>query len=161
MVGFRQPMLDLVGLEDLVEAHWPGIDGVPVPRQHCELNGARHCLSDSWRSNVSIRENRVGLIGEDLEQVLKELPGSPAVSCGNELIEGELGRPVDPHVEEELALGGLYLGNLDVQEADGVARELLLPGLVALHIRQTRDALAMVLESVAHHASSLLAPMKR
>jgi hypothetical protein len=67
VVGFCQPVLDAarhcprtnggqwLALADHVEAHWPGIDGVPVPGLLGELDAPRHCLSDQWRSN--------GLIG--------------------------------------------------------------------------------------------------
>jgi hypothetical protein len=123
-------VLDAVGLADHVEAHWPGVDGVAVPGLLCELNAV-------------IGENGVDLIGHGLEQVLKELPGSLSVSCGNELSDGELGRPVDSHKEKELSLGGLHLGNVDVEEAYGVALELLPLGLVALDIRQPRDAMSL------------------
>ncbi len=41
-LGFCQPMLDPVGFADHVEAHWPRVDGVSVPRLLCELDPARH-----------------------------------------------------------------------------------------------------------------------
>lgn len=37
VVGLGQPVLDGVGLADHVKAHWPGVDGVPVPGQLCKL----------------------------------------------------------------------------------------------------------------------------
>jgi hypothetical protein len=52
-------------------------------------------------------------------------------------------RPVDADEEVELSFGGLHLGDVDVKEPDGVALELLPLGLVALDIRQPRDAMAL------------------
>ena len=88
-------------------------------------------------------KNGVDLIGHGLEHVLQELPGSLSVSRCNELSDGELGRPVDADEEIELALGSLHLGDVDVEEADGVALELLPLGLVAFDIRQARDAMPL------------------
>jgi hypothetical protein len=85
----------------------------------------------------------VDLIGHGLEHVLQELPGGLSVSCCNELSDGELGRPVDSDERAELALGGLHLGNIDVEEADGVAFELLALGFVAFDIRQARDTVTL------------------
>jgi hypothetical protein len=69
--------------------------------------------------------------------------GSSLVSRRNELSDGELGRPVDADEQIELALGGLRLRNIDVEEADGIAFELLVLGLVTLDIRQARDAMTL------------------
>ena len=126
MVGLGQAVLDTVGLADDVEAHWPGVDGVAVPGLLCELNAI-------------IGENGVDLIGHGFEHVLKELPGRLSVGRRNELGDGELGSAVDSHKEKELALGSLHLGNVDVEEADGVALELLALRLIAFDIRQARD----------------------
>ncbi len=51
--------------------------------------------------------------------------------------DGELGRPVDADEQVELAFGGLHLSNIDVEEAYGVALELLALGLVTFHVRQS------------------------
>ena len=130
MVGLGQSMLDAVGLADHVEAHWPGVDGVPVPRLLCELDAV-------------IRQNRVDLIGHGLEHVLQELPGCLSVSSCNELSNDELRGPVDADEQVELALGGLHLGNVDMEEADGIAFELLSLGLVPFDIWQARDAVPL------------------
>ncbi len=81
------------------------------------------------------------LAGQGLKHGLKKLPGRLSVSRCNELSDCELGCPgdaheVDAHEEVELALGSLHLGNVDVEEPDGVALELLPLGLVTLDIRQ-------------------------
>ena len=63
VVGLSQPVLNPICFTDHVEAHRTGVDGVPVPRLLCELNAPRHCLSDQWRSNSSIGENGVNVVG--------------------------------------------------------------------------------------------------
>ena len=50
VVGLGQAVFGAVGLADHVEAHGPGINGVPVPALIGKLNTPRHCLSDQWRS---------------------------------------------------------------------------------------------------------------
>jgi len=78
-------------------------------------------------------DNGVDLIGHGLEHVLQELPGGLSVSCRNELGDGEFGRPVNAYKEIELAFNRLHLGDVDAEEPDGVALELLALGLVALY----------------------------
>ena len=130
VVGLGQPVLDAVGLADHVEAHWPRIDGVLVPRLLCELN-------------TVFRQNRMDLVRHGLEQVLQELPGGLSVSRFNELSNCELGSSVDAHKEIELAFSRLHLGDVDMEGPDGVALELLAPGLVAFDIRQSRDPMSL------------------
>ena len=130
MVGLGQPVLNPVCLTNHVEAHRPGIDGVPVPWLLRELDAV-------------VGENGMDLVGHGLEHVLEELLGRLPVSRCNELGDRELGCPVDAHEEVELSLDGLHLGNVDVEEPDGVALELLALGLVTLDIRLARDAVTL------------------
>ena len=83
------------------------------------------------------------LVGHGFKHMLKELPGRLSISCRNELSDGELGSAVDTDEEKELALGRLHLRDVDVEEPDGVALELLPLGLVARDIRKTRDAVPL------------------
>jgi hypothetical protein len=99
MVGFGQAMLDPVRLADHIEAHWPRVDGVPVPGLFGELDAI-------------IGKNRVDLVGHGFEHVLQELPGRLPVSSCNELSDSELGSSVDTDEKVELSLGGLNLGNV-------------------------------------------------
>ena len=78
-----------------------------------------------------------------LEHMLEELLGSAPVCLLDELGDGELTGPVDAHEEMELFFGGLHLGNVDVEEPDRGALELLPFGLVAVHFRQAGDALPL------------------
>lgn len=130
VVGLGQSVLDAVGLADHVEAHRPGIDGVAVPRLLGELDAI-------------VGQYGVDLIGHGFEHVLQELPGRLSVGCCNELGDGEFGSPVNADEQIELPFAGLHFGDVDVKESDGVALELLALGLVALDIRQARDAMSL------------------
>ena len=132
MVGLGQAVLDPVGFADHVEAHWPGIDGITVPGLLGELDAI-------------VGQDGVDLVRHGLKHVLQELPGRLSVSCCNELSDGKLGRSVNAHKEIELAFGRLHLGDVDMEEPYGVALELLSLGLVALDIRQARDAVSLEL----------------
>ena len=61
----------------------------------------------------------------------------------NELDKGELAGPVDGDKEIELALSGLHLSDVDVEEVDRVGFEPFLRRPVALDIRQAPDAMAL------------------
>ncbi len=128
MVGLREATFDPIGLTDRVEAHRPGKEGVPVPGLLCELDSV-------------VSENRVDLVEHGFDHVLQEVSGRLSVCRFNELHDGELGRPVDAHKEKEPAFGGLHRRDVDVKEADGIALEFLLRGLVAFDIRQAGDAM--------------------
>lgn len=78
-----------------------------------------------------------------LEHVLKELGSRLSVSSCNELSDGELGCAVNANEQIQLALGGLHLGDVELEEADGVAFELLALRLVAFDIRQARDTVTL------------------
>ena len=127
MVGLGQAVLDPVGFADHVETHWPGIDGVAVPGFLGELDAV-------------IGENGVDPIGHGFQQMLEELPGRLCVSRCNELSDDKFGRSVNAYKEIELTFSRLHLGNVDMEEADGVALELLALGLVAFDIRKAGDA---------------------
>lgn len=60
-----------------------------------------------------------------------------------QLDEDRLRGPVDGDQEIELALGGLHLGDVDMEEADRISLELLLRDLLASDIRQASDAMAL------------------
>src|SRR3954470_572525 len=82
--------------------------------------------SGSGELNAIIREHRMDFIGNGRDQAQQKLPRY----CGGGLFvqfdESELGGAVDRYEHMELALFGPHLGNIDVEEADRVALELLL-----------------------------------
>ena len=124
VVRLGQPVLDPIGFADHVEAHRPRIDGVPVPGLLGELDAV-------------VGQYGVDLTGNGFEQMLEEFPGSLSISRFNKLSDRKLGSSVDADEEKKLSFSGLHLGNVEVEEADGVALEFLPLGLVALDIRQT------------------------
>lgn len=79
--------------------------------------------------------DRVDAIWDGLEQMLEEFPRDLAICFIHELLDCKFAGPVNAYKEIELALGGLNLGNVDVEEPDGLALELLSPRFVALDIR--------------------------
>jgi hypothetical protein len=83
------------------------------------------------------------------QQVFEELPRRSLISLVDQLGGGELAGAVDAHEQVEFAFGGLHLSDIHVEEADQLAFEALPLWLVALDVRQARDAV------------SLKAPMQR
>ena len=67
----------------------------------------------------------------------------PSISFVNQLGDGELARAVDANEQVELAFGGLHLGDVHVEEADGIALEALSLRLVALDVGQAGDAVPL------------------
>ena len=130
MVRFGEPVLDLVRLEDHVETHLARPDGVPVARLLGELDAI-------------VGQDGVNAIGHGFEWVFQELPRCPSISLADELAGCELAGAVDTDEQVELALGGLHLGDVHVEEADRVALEALAFWLVALDVRQTGDAVPL------------------
>jgi hypothetical protein len=61
----------------------------------------------------------------------------------DQLHEDELGGPIDGHEQIELAFGGAYLGDIEMEEADGIAVELLSRRPIASHFRQTAHAMPL------------------
>ncbi len=130
MVLFCQAVLDPIDLADHVEAHWPRIDGVAVPGLLCKLD-------------ATVRENGVNLVGHGSEHVLQELPRGLAIRFVYELGYVELTRAVDADKEIELSLHRLNFSNINVEEADGVALELMALRLVPVDFRQARDTMSL------------------
>ena len=128
VVWFGQPMLDLIGLADHVELHLPRIRGVTITRLLGELD--------------AVGQDRMNAIRDGFAQMFEELPGRPAIHLVHELGDGKLAGPVNAHKEPELALHRLNLSDVDVKKANGVSLEQLPLRLVALDIRQARDAMA-------------------
>lgn len=88
-------------------------------------------------------ENGVNLVRHRFEHVLKELPRRLPVCLLDELGHGELAGAVNADKEMELPLGGLNLGDVDVEEPDRVAFELLALWFVPLDIRQAGYAMPL------------------
>ena len=58
--------------------------------------------------------------------------------------QADLDRDAACHLGSERDLSGLHLDDIDVEELDGVALEALTLRLVALDVRQARDAMPLL-----------------
>lgn len=76
-----------------------------------------------------IGKHRVNSIWQGRGEVRQEVGSDPVCGFLVQPNEGELGRPVDRHQQVQVALLGPNLGQIDVEVADGIGLELLLPGL--------------------------------
>lgn len=82
VVGFRQPVLNSIGVADHIEAHWSGIGSVPVPGLLGELDAV-------------ICENSVDLVRHGFAHVLEELPSRAPVGLLHELGHSKLAGAVN------------------------------------------------------------------
>jgi hypothetical protein len=82
----------------------------------------------------------VDLVGERLDHPFQEGRRRGPSGLLDQLHNGEFARSINGDIEIELALGGLDLGDIDVEISDRIGFEPLLGGLVALDLRQSRDA---------------------
>lgn len=130
VVRFGEPVLDVVGLADHVEAHLAGPGGVSVTKLLGELNAI-------------VRQNGVDAVGYGFQQVLEELPSCSPVSLVDQLGDRELAGAVDANEQVQFAFGGLHVGDIDVKEANRVALEALTLRFFALDIRQAGDAVPL------------------
>ena len=74
-------------------------------------------------------------VGHGFDKVAQEITCSFAQGFAMKLDEGEFARAINGHEEIEPAFRRLHFGDIDVEEADGVALELLTPGFVTRDLR--------------------------
>lgn len=127
MVRVGQPVLNPVRFADQIKPHGPRIDGVPVSGLLCELD-------------TVVRQDR---LRRRLKEVFMELPGRLTVGFLYQLHDCERTGAVDGYEEIDLTLFGPDLGNVDVEEANRVALELLSSWFVAFDIRETRHPMPL------------------
>lgn len=113
-----------------MEAHLARPGGVSVT----PLVGELHAI---------VGQDCMDAIGHGFQQVFQELPRRSSVSLVDQLGDRELAGAVDADEQVELAFGGLHLRDIHVEETDWVTLEALAPGLIALDVRQTGDAVAL------------------
>jgi len=82
----------------------------------------------------------VDLVGHGLDKMLEKISCGSAQGFAMQLDEGEFACAINGYEEVEPALRRLHLGNVYVEEADGVGFELLLRGQIAIHIGKSADA---------------------
>lgn len=120
VVWLGEPMLDVVCPADLVEA----VDVVQGGR-------AATVLGQLGELDAVVGQDDVQAVRTGLDECLQESAGHGSISAFVQLGKGVFGRPVDGHPEVQLAFAGANLRDVDVEEADRVALERLLAGLVA------------------------------
>ena len=129
MLHFGKPVLDAVLTAAHVEhvRHVASGRAVGVARREGELDAV-------------VRQDGVDLVGDRLDHAFQESGRRGSPSLLDQLHDGEFARAINGDIEIELAFGGLDLGDIDVEIADWIGLEPLLGGLVALDLRQPRDA---------------------
>ena len=132
MLWFCQTMFDIKlsagAIERMATEH--GCRARPVLRQIGELDAV-------------VGQHRMDLVRNDRDQRLEEAAGCGHAGGLGKLDEGELRRPVDCDEEVQLAFRRPHFGDVDVEVADRVSFELAPSGLVAVDLRQSRDAVAL------------------
>src|SRR4029077_16291949 len=114
--------------------------------EHMRHGSRRRAIRIAWREgelNAIVGENRVDLVRDSRNQGLEEDGGGRPPSLFHQLHEGEFAGAVDGDIEVELALSGLDLGDVDMEEADRVGLELFLLGLGPFNIRQSADTVTL------------------
>lgn len=89
------------------------------------------------------RQHRVDVIWYALDQGDQESRGRGGAGFRTLRDEGEFAGLVDRHIEIELAFGGAYFGNVDVELVDRVGLELALRLLVTCYLGQPADSMAL------------------
>jgi hypothetical protein len=90
-----------------------------------------------------VGEDRVDVVGHDLDQGLQE------GACGGDrglllqMREGELAGAIDRDKQMEPPFGGLHLSDVDVEVSDRIYLEALLLGGLSFQRRQAADVMAL------------------
>lgn len=90
-----------------------------------------------------VGEHSVDAVWQGGDEGFDEGGGCDAGGALDQLDGGELAGAVDGDEQVELALGGLRLGDVDVEVADGIGLEGLPGWLAALDFWQSGDAVAL------------------
>jgi hypothetical protein len=127
--------------ESVLDAALPASAIERMTAPHC--GGLRTILCQVSELNAVVGKHGMDLVGNGFDQRLQEVRGHAHGGFLVQLDEGELGGPVDRHEQVEPAFLGTDLGNVDVEVADRISLELALVRLVALHLWQAGDAVAL------------------
>ena len=114
--------------------------------EHVGEVGRGRAVPVAWREgelDSVVGQNRMNPVWHGGDQRFEESRCGLSVRLFDEQSEREFARAVNGDEEMELSLAGMYLGDVDVEVADGVALEALFRRLVALDIRQAADAMAL------------------
>ncbi len=132
MIGLGEAVVDPVQKTDSVKrmAAKVGRGSLAILRQIGELDAV-------------VREHGMDPIRDSRDQRLEESRRSLHIGAFDQLHESELRSAVDGHKEIELAFGGAYLGQVDMEVADRIALELLPSGLAAFRFWKPADAMPL------------------
>lgn len=103
----------------------------------------RAVLREVAELDTVVGEYGVDLVGDRADQRFQKGHGRCDIGSVLRLGEGELGRSVDGDEEEEPALLGPDLGNVDAEVAEGISLGGLLGQLVAGDLWQAADTIAL------------------
>ena len=116
----------------------------PVERVAAELcGGPVSVLRHIGELDAVVGQNDLDLIGDGFDQGVEEGRRGYRVGSFDDLDKGELRCPVDRDVKIELSFSRADFRQIDMEEADRIALELLPGRPVALHIGQPTDPMTM------------------
>jgi hypothetical protein len=130
MVGLGQTVVDPITKTDAIEGM-----STPSSRKSSTV------LRQIGELDSVVGEHGVDAVRNGFDERFEEARGRLHIGLFNKFDHSELRGPVDGHEEVELAFGRSHLGQVDMEEADRIAVELLPPGLVSLHLWQPADAM--------------------
>ena len=99
----------------------------------------------AWRQgelDTVVGENRVDFVWNGFDKGNQKRRGGNTIGLFDKMDKGKFACAINGNVKIELSLSRLNLGNVDMEITDGIGLELLLPGFVALHFRQSGNAMA-------------------
>lgn len=90
-----------------------------------------------------VGQDDVDPVGHDFDNMAQKVGGGLAKGLAMQLDEGEFARAINGHEEIEPALRRLHLGDVDMEETDGIALELLFRRQIAVQIGKTADPMPL------------------
>ncbi len=124
------PVLDAVVIADHVEAHRPRDDRVPGPGRRGELD-------------ADVSKDCVVPVGQDVKQVFQELPRRLAVRVLDQACHRNARVRSMAAKRQGLPSDGRSSGDVELKDPYRVPLEPLSLGLVAVHVRQPRNAVSL------------------
>jgi len=104
--------------------HVPGRWAIGVARWKRELNAV-------------VGEHGVNFVRNGFDKRHQEDGRGRSAGLLHKLYEGKFAGPIDRNIQVQLAFGGPYFGDVDVEIADRISLELLLVRFVAFDFRQS------------------------
>lgn len=133
------------GMPDLGE---PVLDAILTTThiEHVRDVAGGGAIGVAWREgklDAVVGQHGVGLVGYGFDQGDQEGGGGSSAGLLHQLDEGELAGSVHGHEQVEFSFGRADLGDVDMEVADGIGLELAFRFLVAGHLREPADPVAL------------------